>query len=140
MHYLNGIQPRPLDILSLTLGPHHIDPAYRYQTENYIIPMEGNCTHLGTFPFGDLNLLCDDVPRLWIHYGGRNDRIPVATANASIHNSLLLIKPQNIEIIVEDPNPDFNQRQRPVRASYSFKGEHYNLKITDERILSQFQT
>ena len=78
--------------------------------------------------------MVDDVPHLWIngHHSqhGLHDRIPLKMAEEEVTSSLLLLKPENLCITVDEgPNS-----LKKIRSKFIFNGVKYWLSVTDPEI------
>ena len=122
--------PELLDILSIPLEKH--DP-HLYQSENHIIG-SGEWRRKGKMSASHLKGLRDDPGYLWINghhsYTGQNDRMPLKEAEERLSSSLLLIKPESLNIIVDKGA----RLLKKIRAGFEFKGTGYVLSITDPLI------
>lgn len=74
---------------------------------------------------------------LWINgyssYNGTNDRIPEDSAN-TLRNSLVLVQPEELTVIVNIEGAEFNNSKRKVRASFRLNNHEYKLAVTDPKI------
>jgi len=88
----------------------------------------------GQATWAELGDLADEPQTLWANghstNAGRNDRVPAPQA-AQYQHSLFLIKPQQVSISVETPGVAFGNHKKAVRASFRYKGEWYDIKVTD---------
>ncbi len=119
--------PEMSDIISVSL----VRPAPKnYQKENWIIDEKTAWVKKGEFPLSDFSLLCDHPDVLWINgfhsRHGLNDRIPQQVTETEIQSSLLLIQPENLEIIVLE-----NALRKKIRAVFFYNGTEYLLPVTD---------
>lgn len=126
----DGGIPRVLDRVCLHLGP---SMPKDYQTENCRVqPVPWRRT--GRFPLQGLSLFCDQPESLWANgwdsFSGRNDRIPIDMAKASISGSLVLIRPEQLSLIVEEGSDLLKQ----VRADFGYRGVPYRLMVTDPEV------
>ncbi|MEZ4525060.1 MAG: DNA helicase RecQ [Desulfobacterales bacterium] len=119
--------PELADIVSVSL----LRPApKKYQTENWIMDEKGAWQKKGVFPGSDFPLLCDHPDGLWINgfhsARGLNDRIPQQIAESEIQSSLVLIQPENMQLIVME-----NAWQKKIRVLFFYNGTEYLLPVTD---------
>lgn len=132
--FRDGRVPKLLDIISMPLTSHS---PHSYQTENFVIG-DPQWVKDGELSISDLPRLCDDVQYLWINgfhsHSGLNDRIPLKTTEESVSSSLLLIKPDNSCITV-DEGP---QLLKKVRIRFIYKDIKYWLSITDPLVEERY--
>ncbi|RKZ74928.1 MAG: hypothetical protein DRR19_29710 [Candidatus Parabeggiatoa sp. nov. 1] len=123
-------QPRVLDVITIPLVQHQ---PHAYQSENYLIDTRQRWVKQQAMLATQLSPLCDSVSSLWINgyhsSNGFNDRIPLEIVKSQINTSLLLIKPNNVYILVER---EF--RKVKIRAEFSFNHQQYRLAITDPKV------
>jgi hypothetical protein len=138
LQYENGQEPQILDIVEI---PMIAAVPKVHQTENHMIDDEYYWTKKGTLSWEDLADLVDVPDSLWSNtdstYHGRYDRMTQATASAH-HDSLYLIKPDDVTIRILTPGADFGNYKRRVRADFRYQGIHYNLMVTDPAIERSF--
>jgi hypothetical protein len=83
---------------------------------------------------------CDDVNSLWTNghhsHKGLNDRIPLNKAEETVSSSLVLIKPGNLRITV-DEGPNLLKK---IRATFKLNGIAYRLSVTDPQIEKMYFT
>ena len=128
--------PKPLDIISVPLtrcSPHS------YQSENHIIG-EGQWFKHGELPPLGLADLCDHVQYLWINgyhsHSRLNDRIPLNIAEETVSSSLLLVKPDNLGIVVDEGQ----HLLKKIRSKFRVNGVRYLLPVTDTLIEENYFT
>ncbi|HEC85993.1 MAG: hypothetical protein DRR08_27110 [Candidatus Parabeggiatoa sp. nov. 2] len=128
-------QPKMLDIISVPVIQHK---PHAYQSENYLIDDKQRWIKQQTLPATQLPQLCDSVPSLWINgyhsSNGVNDRIPLEIATKSINTSLLLIKPENLSILVKK---ELNRTK--IRAEFDFNRQQYRLIVTEPKVESIYR-
>ena len=129
--YQDGSDPKVLDIIGVPL----IQPKPKsYQTENWLLEPKYYWEKHGRADWDDLEVLADPVADLWTNglstYNGRNDKIPLATANTLDH-SLRLVKVPRLSIFVFAPGADFGETKRRVQAHFRFNRHEYRLWVTD---------
>jgi hypothetical protein len=128
-------QPQLLDIIRIPLLQHQ---SHRYQSENFLIDHRAPWIKQGTISTTQLSQLVDTVPMLWINgyhsWNGLNDRIPIAFVESRINTSLLLIKAENLVILV-----DQELRKIKIRAEFYFNEQQYRLAVTEPKIESLYR-
>lgn len=137
-HYQNGQEPQILDIIDI---PMMAAAPRIHQTENHMIDAESHWAKVGTLTWGDVADLVDTPPTLWgtgpSTYHGDNDQITPTDA-ATYHNSLWLIRPEQLTIRVLTPGAAFGNNKRKVRTDFRYRGVHYNLMVTDPVVEQSF--
>ncbi|MCG2777198.1 MAG: DNA helicase RecQ [Desulfobacterales bacterium] len=132
--FRDGGIPELLDIISFPLTRHS---PHSYQSENYIID-DRQWVKKGKLSISDLPGLCDDVQSLWINghhsHNGLNDRIPLNIAEETVLSSLVLVKPRNLRITV-DEGPNLLKK---IRAKFNLNGVKYWLSVTDPLIEKKY--
>lgn len=137
--YENGQEPHILDIIDIPM----IAPVPRvHQAENHMIDDQSYWVRAGSLAWNDLAPLVDSPETLWTNtndatFHGRYDRILQATA-AVHHDSLVLIKPEELTIRVLTPGAAFNNPKRAVRADFVYRGVNYDLMVTDPVVETLF--
>lgn len=130
--YENGNSASLLDIISIPfLGPK---PG-TYQSENHLIADKYYWERTASATWAQIVNAVDNVAGpLWINghstYNGGNDQIPEEEA-AALTNSLLLVKPTKLSVVVAPEGGVFGPVKRRVRARFSLNGANYNLSLTD---------
>jgi hypothetical protein len=120
-----------LDVIKIPLKGR--DSRFPFQRENYFFDPSVRWSRWESVPFGfdSLKFLEDSPESLWIdgfHSGkGLNDRIPEDKANG-LTSSLFLIRPSNFRLLVTE-----DEKGTSYRASFRYRGNAYNLKVTDLR-------
>lgn len=131
--YENGQMPKLLDIIVVPVMNHK--PTL-HQSENVLIDADYYWIKTGTFD-ESLNDLLDFPEDLWgkgySSYQGTNDRLPEGMC-ANFNESLYLIRPQNLEIIVRVEGGEFGNAKRKVRAELEYNGGTYLLPVTDPMV------
>jgi hypothetical protein len=132
--FRDGGMPELLDIISVPLTRHS---PHSYQSENYMID-DRQWVKKGKLSISDLPGLCDDVQSLWINghhsHNGLNDRIPLNIAEETVLSSLVLVKPRNLRITV-DEGPNLLKK---IRAKFNLNGVKYWLSVTDPLIEKKY--
>lgn len=129
--FQDGRDPRVLDIIDvpmLAAAPH------LYQTENHIIDPDYYWSKTGQVSWDDLADLVDNPSTLWTNgnstYYGQNDRVSLSVAS-QLTDSLALIQPQSLSILVQTEGAEFGNPRRRVRAHFRYNGVQYTLAVTD---------
>ena len=134
MCFEKGGVPQLLDILAVPLLRHV--PQF-HQTENYLVDDQRQWRRVGRMEPSSLASLCDPVTSLWPngHHSsnGRNDRAPEHIVKGQVGDSLVLIKPDRLSILVAQ------KTKRKVRAEFGFRGEDYRLKVTHPEIENEYR-
>ena len=129
--YENGVLARVLDIIRI---PIIGATPQLYQSENYVIDAEYYWVKKDELSWGDVKQLVDKPVPLWTSndstYYGLNDRVKVDIA-AKLHNSLMLIDPEDLTIKVVTEGTEFGNARRRVRADFKHAGTYYSLIVTD---------
>lgn len=135
--YENGQMPKLLDIISIPVKKHK---PQLFQNENYLIDDDYHWEKRGEFSSSLDNLL--DAPNdLWgtqsSSYQGQYDRI---SENMSVNyeESLYLIKPQSLKIIVRIEGQEFDNAKRKVRAEFQYNETTYIFPVTDPVIEKKY--
>jgi hypothetical protein len=130
--YKDGRYAKLLDIIAIPM----IEPRPRlYQSENHLIDANIYWECVGRATWDQVAGAVDSVNGpLWINgystYNGCNDQVPETIAS-TFQNSLLLINPTRLNIIVAEEGGIFAAAKRRVRADFLLNGERYNLVVTD---------
>ncbi|MFC7828484.1 hypothetical protein [Streptomyces sp. NPDC057375] len=127
--YSNGIEPCPLDIVSMRL----IEPKpIAFHQENWLLDPSVRWQKEGQVEWGELCLLEEPSTRLWRNgyhtYAGSNDRMP-ADQEGAVMDSLKLIRVDGATINVDHSWP--TDARLTVRAEFQHGGSFYSLKVTD---------
>ncbi|SRR5712691_638507 len=124
----DGGSPVLLDIFEV---PFDRPNPQGYQVENHLVDDSIPWQRVGPFSVGRVAELRDHPGELWLNEdssgNGLNDRVVEAVANAQIRSSLVLIQPEDLRIEVRR---EYENRKK-VRASFSYEGVRYRLKVTD---------
>lgn len=135
--YKNGQMPKLRDIISIPIKEHR--PKF-FQNENYLIDDAYYWGKTDVFN-GNLKDYLDYPQYLWgtdsSSNQGENDRIP--EENCSNYNdSLYLIKPQTLKIIVQVEYPGYEYEKRKVRAEFKYNDTIYIFPVTDPVIEQKY--
>ncbi|MBI4876852.1 MAG: hypothetical protein HY822_19620 [Acidobacteria bacterium] len=129
--YENGRDPQVLDLIGIPM----IAPVPRvHQTENHMIDAEQYWIKEGSLAWADLPALVETPGVLWLNedstHHGTNDCVSQASA-ARLTSSLLLIKPQTLNVQVQTEGGVFGPAKKRVRADFRYNGTVYNFVVTD---------
>lgn len=132
--YQNGETAQKLDVIDITFTEPQ---APNFQCENHVIDNTVYWEKLGVIDVAALAGLVDAPNALWENgyhsTSGRNDRVPEASLTAP-RQTLFLIRPQNVRIIVDVEGAAFGNPKRSVRASFTYNGGVYAFKVTDPAV------
>jgi hypothetical protein len=130
--FQDGSQPQILDIVQISFDravPHGC------QVENQLINGEV-WSKQGRVGWTELEAMVESYPDLWgignSSGNGLNDRLSHYEANQQ-HNSLRLIRPQNLRLVVSTTGAAFNNPKKGMRAIFNVGNNQYSLKVTDPR-------
>jgi hypothetical protein len=70
-------------------------------------------------------------------YHGVNDKVPEAVCS-TLNNSLLLVEPQKLTLVVAKESKYFGGHERRVRAEFTYNGNSYNFVVTDPWIEQKY--
>lgn len=129
--YENGQDPRLLHIIDVPM----IEAAPSlHQTENYIIDGDYYWTKRGELTWTELSQLVDRPATLWANgdstYYGLNNRVRMEAAG-NMTNSLVLIQPTSLSLLVQTEGAEFGNPKRRVRADFIYRGTNYRIVVTD---------
>lgn len=136
--YANGQAMQLLDVVTISMTAAQ---PLGHQTENHVIAAEPWQKVLeGTWD--DVVRATDAVAApLWhdgVHsYHGHNDKVPEAIAN-TLTGSLLLVNPDELNLVVAFESRFGGGSDRRVRADFSLNGGRYNFVVTDPWIEAKY--
>lgn len=129
--YTNNQWPKLLDIIDVPLVG--VAAPQTHQTENHVIDTTRRWVKVGEMPIGELPQLRDRPTKLWIN----SDRTGAGVLNcisqeeaATLHDSLVLIQPENFVVKVGSKTWD-DRTSKTYRGSFSYRGVRYVLQLTD---------
>lgn len=129
LNYLAGGVPRVGERFVLPLGQGVPDA---YQRENCSVAF-ARWHAAGRMSARELEALADCPDTLWLNgwhtVHGWNDRIPEQVAARRCVSSLLLIRPESLRFRL-----DQGGCKLALRAVFDYRGQHYDLKVTDDRV------
>jgi len=129
--YQDGSDPRVLDVLDVPLLR---GVPRTYQRENWLLDPKHYWERVGSVTWSGLLEFAEPVASLWVNgystYNGRNDQIPLATAE-TLTTSLVLIPLDELRLAVFSPGQAFGNTKRRVQARFTYAGTEYHLWVTD---------
>ncbi len=128
--FKNGQMPQLLDIMRISVKKHCSE---LFQTENYLIDKSSAWVKKGIFT-DKLDCLEDTPEDIWgtgfSTHLGINDRFPEKD-NEAYSQSLYLIKPDKLKIIVKIEYPGYDYEKRKVRVEFIYNNVKYRFPLTD---------
>ena len=130
--YKDGHVAKLLDVIAIPM----LRPKPRgYQTENHLIADENYWRKTARATWPQVEAALDTVAgQLWVNgsssYGALNNRVSEAQA-VKIKNSLLLIRPAELKVVVGPQGGQFAPNKRRARVQFKLNGEEYKLDLTD---------
>lgn len=129
LNYLAGYVPKVGERFVLPLG-QGVPEAY--QRENCSV-RSARWHAAGRMSVRELEALADRPSALWLNgwhtVHGWNDRIPEHVAAQRCDSSLLLIRPDTLRFRLDQGGCTL-----ALRAVFDYGGQHYDLKVTDDRV------
>ncbi len=131
-YYQDRSDPKLLDVVEIALSEPR---PVRYQSENHLVDAAIRWKHLGRITSEQL-LPAIDMPAgpLWVNGestgNGRNDKVRCDVAD-NLPNSLMLVRPEHLTMIIKTEGADFGNPRRIVRGHFSLAGHDYVLSVTD---------
>ena len=136
--YADGTRAQLLDVIKLTLT--QAEPLY-HQTENHVIAavqweklQEAQWNHVTAATETTTSALWHDGLS---SYHGLNDKVPEAIAH-TLTNSLMLIEPQTLSLVVAQESKFMGGYDRRIRAAFTYNDTHYNFVVTDPWIENKY--
>jgi hypothetical protein len=137
--YKDGASADLLDIVTIPMTepkPQH------YHTENHQIDPGFYWAKHGRATSDQIVAATDNVAgALWLDgessFHGANDKVAEASANG-LPNSLLLIKPSRLSLVVAEESQYGGGSKRKVRADFTLNGVNYNFVVTDPWIETKY--
>jgi hypothetical protein len=139
LQYENGTSADVLDIVTIPMtkaAPHG------HQRENHLIDPHYYWEKQSTATWAQIVNATDSVKgNLWTNhdssYHGLNDKVAAAQAS-SLTNSLLLIQPARLELVVGKESQYTGGSRRRIRAKFNFNHIDYNFVVTDPWIETKY--
>ena len=130
--YANGNYACLLDLTTSTFSGAQ---NHRYQIENHVICHPPQWSSARRLLFDEIAEFEDRPEQLWdlTHHSrcGVNDRVPPDLLNAQ-RQTLFLIRPERISVTVSAESADWGDPRLKVRASFTYGGQPYAFKVTDD--------
>jgi len=139
LQYENG---KLADVLDVVTVPMLEARPHGHQTENHLIDPDDYWEKQARATWAQIVAATDTVTgSLWSNgdssYHGTNDKVAGALANR-LTNSLLLIEPTRLELMVARESQYQGGSKRKVRANFDFNGARYNFVVTDPWIEAKY--
>lgn len=135
--YQDGQSAQVLDIVELVLKNKSPHPC---QLENYVIDDKYFWVKKGKYTESLRNIL-DNPATLWNNNfsgtNGINDRVPTQSIPHPIQ-SLYLIRPSRLTIIVRIEGAAFGNAKTKVRANFVYNNVQYEISVTDPEVERKF--
>lgn len=124
-----------LDVVEMVVVDESNDPG---QPENWRLDENTAWQKVGSVETGRVVELTEAPAELWRH-PGPTDRIPVAAqATRDPQSSLAVIQPRGLTIrLWREFNPWKGYEQKKTRARFRYRGETYDLSLTDPEFLAR---
>jgi hypothetical protein len=139
LQYENGKSADVLDVVTIPmLGAR----PQGHQTENHLIDPDCYWEKQARTTWAEIVAATDTVTgSLWPNgdssYHGTNDKVAEALATR-LTNSLLLIEPTRLELVVARESQYQGGSKRKVRANFDLNGARYNFVVTDPWIEAKY--
>lgn len=136
LQYENGTFADVLDIVTIQM----LEPApQRHHRENHLINPKYYWEKQSRATWAQIVSATDSVTGIWSNanrsFHGTNDKI---TEENLPTNSLLLIKPTSLSLVIGKESQYAGGSKRKVRANFEFKGIQYKFVVTDPWIESRY--
>ena len=134
-YYENGNDPQLLDVIELSL----LRPQpTTYQSENHLVNANKRWQRLDMLKVSQLDRAVEVLKgSLWLDGSstgnGENDKV-AQDAAAGLPNSLALVQPKRLIMIIDTEGAAFGNARRRVRGTFSLNGKNYILAVTDPRV------
>ncbi len=134
--YEDGTDPAILDVIRIHMSQPN--PTF-HQTENHLIDDSFYWERVDTATWQDALNAVDEIDGpLWQNgdstWHGQNDKVAENLAHQN-PNSLLLIRPDNIQIhVAKEDRGTYGPPRRKVRTSFNLNGIDYKLSLTDPKV------
>lgn len=136
--YADGAGAKLLDVIRVTLT--HAQPLL-HQTENHVIaPVRWE--KLQDAHWAHVTAATETVNGALWHdgsnsYHGVNDKVPEKIAK-TLTNSLMLLEPQTLTLVVAQESKFLGGYERRVRAEFTYNNTSYNFVVTDPWIEQKY--
>jgi len=129
----DGSQVAVLDVVRIEFTKPQ---PQRHQTENHVIDDGVYWSKVGECTFKDLVPLVETPPSLWLDghstFHGRNDQVPEGTPG--LGDSLVLVRPDKVELAVVDESQYAGGTRRRLRAAFKVGNSDYDLIVTHPEV------
>lgn len=128
--------PQKMDIIEIPVKsakPKH------YQPENFLIDDRYYFEITDKFDAVRLDELLDEADSLWMDIDDFGDKVSECKLETCSAPSLLLIQPENLKIRRENYTYPSGYTKKKVRAIFTYKGQFYDLGVTDIQIESIYK-
>lgn len=130
--YQNGQDIAILDVVTVSLMDALPEA---FQTENHVIDDRYYWERAGRLSWNDTQAAVEAPNGPLSQNGssssrGENDRVPENDVNV-MSSSLLLVRPEKLELSVEPETSDYAPTRRRVRAIFDLEGYRYKTSVTD---------
>ncbi len=133
--YSDGSNPKPLDIADIPLGAPEND---QIQPENWFIRPNKRWTKTGEENVNIAKTLAEQPNNLWLEDDQKTDRVsPKSLARMERRQSLYLIRPDSLHLQIETRTWE-GRRKKRVRGNFRYKGQTYDLGVTDPLIEQKY--
>jgi hypothetical protein len=131
--YSDGNSPKPLDVADIPLGAPEND---QIQPENWFVQPNQRWTKTGEWDVSVAAQLAEQTNDLWLEAGQKTDRVSSDfLSRMKPRQSLCLIRPDSLHLQIETKPWDRNKR---VRGNFLYKGQTYDLGVTDPLIEQKY--
>lgn len=136
--YDDGTQVAVLDVVRI---PFKKPQPHNHQLENHVIADGYYWSKVGQCTFKDLLPMVQRPASLWgdgnSTYHGLNDQVAQSAASA-IRDSLVLIRPKAVRLLVSSESQFTGGSRRRVRAEFQLGGNDYRLVVTHPEVEQQY--
>jgi hypothetical protein len=139
LQYEKGTQADVFDVVTVQMMGSKPEG---HQTENHLINPDYYWAKQSKATWAQIEEATDTVAGpLWLDgpssFHGRNDKVPEAAAKC-LPNSLMLIEPAELNLVVGRESQFAGGTRRRVRADFKFNGVSYNFVVTDPWIEAKY--
>jgi hypothetical protein len=136
--YADGTRAKLLDVIKVTCSQSQ--PLF-YQTENHVLA-PACWEKLQSTTWNHVTAATETTNGALWHdglssYHGMNDKVPEAIAQI-LTNSLMLVNPQILTLVVAQESKYMGGYERRVRAEFSYNNTQYNFVVTDPWIETKY--
>lgn len=136
--YADGTVAKLLDVIDVTLTKAQ---PHLHQTENHVIA-PAHWQKLGEGTWAHVVAATETLNGALWHdgsssYHGTNDKVPEAIVQ-TLNNSLVLLEPQSLTLVVAHESKFAGGDERRVRAEFRYNNTFYNFVVTDPWIEQKY--